>query len=491
MRIFKITLFWLIFLFNLYFIKSNLISDNYLEKYFNKNFIKKIKKSVNFNGFLLEFEYNNAENCYKNKNHKDEYDLEIRLVNGNYVKKFTDRTNNTDFKEIHKYFREESEHCEDECGHLFKIKVNDPDEKIYIVYLSFNNTIFSGGIHYNTFKKEKTIEKTIGGKKVSIDIDEKLIEFESICCFEFIRYNVFFKNCVNLRKVILKNRKKNETKNENDFKTTQHSCGAFEGCKNLKEVDLSEFFLLYDQGYGFSNMFSDCEQIENLILNNPEDNTFFSESFNNCKNIKSITFVNKNKDIIVGEKCFSNCNNLENLNNIENKIYLKNKCNECFKNCKKITNLKLNIDETKFCSIYFDTKEYSQRKDLTEEQKREYDINKCIDFKNTLTGTEIKNLEITTADNIDLNIFASHIETLVKSGKVENFTFNGVTIKVSECPDLKTFINNPEKYLEEMKEKEKEKLQKIENTSIPNETKIDENNKNHLSCFKLCCCCKK
>ena len=178
------------FLFNLYFIKSNLISDNYIEQYFNEKYIKAIKEdSEYFDGFLLEFEYDEINKCYKNKNHKPEYDLEIKLVDGNYVKNF--KKAGLKFEEKYTYFGEHNEHDKDECGHLFKIKVKDPGEKIYIVYLSFNNTFPYDGHYYNTFKKEKKIEKTIGKNKFLIDIDEKLIEFESICCFEFIRYTDF------------------------------------------------------------------------------------------------------------------------------------------------------------------------------------------------------------------------------------------------------------------------------------------------------------
>ena len=167
------------FLFNLYFIKSNLISDNYLEQYFNEEYIKAIKEdSEYFDGFLLEFEYDEINNCYKNKNHKPEYDLIIKLDNGNYVKEF--KKDGLNFEEKYTYFGEHNKHHKCECGHLFKIKVKDPHEKIYIVYLSFNNKLPYGGNCYNTFKKEIKIEDAIAGKKVSINIDEKLIETESI-----------------------------------------------------------------------------------------------------------------------------------------------------------------------------------------------------------------------------------------------------------------------------------------------------------------------
>jgi len=485
------------FLFNLYFIKSNLIYDNYLKTYFNEEYIEAIKDSEYFDGFLLEFEYNKANNCYQNINFKDEYNLKIsKSDDGSFIKDFKN-VDGSNFEEKHRYFGEYEENDKDECGHLFKIKVKDPHEKIYIVYLSFNNTITYDGTYYNTFKKEKKIEETIGGKKVSINIDEKLIEFESICCFEFIRYTDFFKNCVNLEKVILKNWNKNKTNIKNIFKKNYHCNNVFEGCKNLKEVDLSEFFLLKDN-YGFPNMFSDCEKIEKLILNNSEDNTVFYWSFINCKKIKSITFVNKNKDINVGEQCFMNCNNLESLNNIENKLYLRNNCSECFKNCKNIKKLKLNIDETKFNSVYEEYKDKLKKENLTEEEKRANDINKCIDFKNALEGTEIDDLEINTADNIDLNIFASHIETLVKSGKVLKFTFNGHSIHVQDGVDLKEFMSDPEGYLERNPQfKYIEKPDQTLDTNYKNlenvEANVDKNQLGCLSCcskcFSNCCCC--
>ena len=487
------------FLFNLYFIKSNLISDKYLEEYFNKEYIDNLKDCEYFNGFLLEFEYDEFNKCYQNKNFQNQYNLKIKLVDGSFIKDFKN-VDGSNFEEKHMYYGEESEHYKDECGHLFKIKVNDPDEKIYIIYLSFNNEFTWGGHYYNTFKKEKKIEETIDGNKISIDKDEKLIEFESICCFEFIRYTDFFKNCVKLEKVILKNRKKNETKIENIFKKNYHCANIFEGCKKLKEVDLSEFFLLNDY-YGFPNMFSDCEKIEKLILNNPEDNTVFYWSFDNCKNFKSITFVNKNKDIIVGDSCFKNCNNLENLNNIENKIYLRNNCSECFKNCKNIKKLKLNIDETKFNSVYHEFKENLQKEDLTEEQKKDYDINKCINFKNALEGTEIDDLEINTADNIDLNIFASHIETLVQSGKVNKFTFNDNSIYIQDGVDLKEFMSDPKGYLERNPQfKYIEKPDQTLDTNYKNLENVEANvDKNQLGCLaccskcfsNCCCCCRK
>ena len=177
---------------------------------------------------------------------------------------------------------------------------------------------------------------------------------------------------------------------------------------------------------------------------------------------------------------------------------MKNECSECFKNCKKIKKLKLNIDENKFNSVYKEFKEKLQKEDLTEEQKKEYDINKCINFKNALEGTEIDDLEITTAKNIDLNIFASHIETLVQSGKVNKFTFNGNSIYIQDGVDLKEFMSDPEGYLERNPQfKKPDKTLEETYTNYKNLENVEDNvDKNQLgclaccsNCFSNCCCC--
>ena len=484
MKIFKFILF-LTFLLNSYFIKSNLISDDYIKQYFNKDYIEALEDNNFFSGFLLEFEYDDRDKCYKNKNFGAQYNLNIKKsADGNFVKEFKNADGS--LFEKNGYGPLIDEENTKECGHFFKIKVKDSDEKTYYIYLSFNKKFwYGGGSFCNTFKKEE---------KDGIEIDKKLIEFESIYCFEFISYCDFFYNCINLEKAVLKNRNKNDNKVSITAKRN-HSSRVFKGCKKLKNVDLSEFYLLYDSDYGFTEMFSGCEKIENLILNNPENETHFTRSFINCKNIKNITFINKDKNIVVGSECFTNCKNLENLNDIENKLYLNNQCAQCFKNCKKIKNLKLNIDESKFDDFYYHFKKQSKDENLNEEETKKC-INQSIDFSDSLTGTDIDNLEITIADNIDLKIFASHIETLVKSGKVENFIFNGVSIKISECADLNKFINNPKEYVEELENNKKEQEQ-INNSSqdissqdnlSPDIPEIDKKYLCCLFCCKCCCC---
>ena len=179
-------------------------------------------------------------------------------------------------------------------------------------------------------------------------------------------------------------------------------------------------------------------------------------------------------EVLLISECFTNCKNLENLNDIENKLYLNNQCAQCFKNCKKIKNLKLNIDESKFDDFYYHFKKQSKDENLNEEETKKC-INQSIDF---------------------IKIFASHIETLVKSGKVENFIFNGVSIKISECADLNKFINNPKEYVEELENNKKEQEQ-INNSSqdissqdnlSPDIPEIDKKYLCCLFCCKCCCC---
>lgn len=467
------------FLFNLYFIKSNLISDNYIEQYFDSNYIKAIKEdSEYFDGFLLEFEYDEINNCYKNKNHKPEYDLIIKIDNGSFIKDFKN-VDGSNFEEKDDY-KTYSKNKNKECGHLFKLTVNNTTEKTYIIYLSFNFQI-SHTKYTNKINKNKVND---------------ILEFESICVFEFVLYNYFFSQCVNLRKAKLKNKPKNL--NDEEFKNyigtlsiVQYCVNLFSECKNLKEVDLSEFFL-YKCTFGFDNMFADCEKIENLILNNPDDYTKFSSCFYNCKNIKNIDFVNKNSNIVVSDRCFGECENLENLS--VNTIYLSNDCRECFKNCKKIKNLKLHIDEKHFLSgVYHEERKKLKEENLDEVKKKEtYDIIKNnLKSEDILYGTELDHLTLVVADNFEKdNMGLDYLGNIVKDANIKKFTFNGYSIYIQDGVDLKEFMSDPKGYLERNPqfkyiEKPDQSYQNLENVDV----NVDKNQLGCLSCCSKCCCC--
>ena len=469
----SINFFILYFFFvKIFLLKAQLVADDYIKKIFSEKYIQNLTKNDDFNGFLLEFEYNSSNSCYENKNYKDKYSLKIKKnSDGTFSKDFRDLLIKKSITESYKYNGDLKKN-DSKCGHLFKLTLKGDDEilKSYIVYLSFNKRV----LH----------DAYMADNKISDDYKDKIVEFESICVFEFIRYIDFFEDCINLEKVLLKNRKKDVEEDENYFALKLHAERVFKGCKKLKYADLSEFFLLDEQDGFFSSIFKDCEQLEKLVLNNTQDYTKFDNSFNNCKKIKEIDFIDKNKNIIVYPFCFCNC---EELSKLPINLYLSNFCIGSFKNCKNLKNLKLNIDEDMFSHYYKDCKLMSKEDNLTEEQKKESDIRKYINFDDVLSGTKLDSLEINTAPNIDIVFFSDYIEKIVKSGNVDVFIFNGVSIKNGSDVNLKQFILNPAKYLSENQRFSNYKPIENKNTK---KKKINDLPKGVCCCLQCChkCC---
>ena len=121
----------------------------------------------------------------------------------------------------------------------------------------------------------------------------------------------------------------------------------FEFCRNIKEIDLSNFNTsdVVDMSY----MFKDCDSLEKLDLSylSTKNVSNMDYMFYNCNKLSSIDLSTFNtKKVFSMENMFSKCNNLKNLNlssfNTENVINMKN----IFSYCSQLTELNLKSFET-------------------------------------------------------------------------------------------------------------------------------------------------
>lgn len=105
---------------------------------------------------------------------------------------------------------------------------------------------------------------------------------------------------------------------------------SFLGSSNLKSVKLKGTV-------GIScNCFMHCSGLETLNISDVTSIIIGNEAFKNCRSLSSITGLESVGYISLGEKCFSDCNSLENVE-FSGLVKLSSNCFCCCNNLKEVT----------------------------------------------------------------------------------------------------------------------------------------------------------
>jgi surface protein len=125
-----------------------------------------------------------------------------------------------------------------------------------------------------------------GVKATSIEISDAIIDKSSL--------TYMFNNCINLKKVTLKNVRIEYRDNTQKYKRTHKAIGTFYQCQQLKEVNFQNItgeLKLYDT----QNMFYECRNLKEIDLSCFDMSSLMhvDSMFYGCRNLEKITFANE------------------------------------------------------------------------------------------------------------------------------------------------------------------------------------------------------
>jgi len=205
----------------------------------------------------------------------------------------------------------------------------------------------------------------------------------------------------------------------------------FEFCKNIKEIDLSDFDTskVVDMSY----MFKDCDKLEQLNLSyfSTEKVNNMDYMFYNCNSLNKINLsFFDTKNVIHMENMFSKCNKLEDLDlshfNTENVINMKN----MFSDCSYLKNLDLTS---------FDTK------NVTDMSGMFLNCNKLknVELSPSFTTNKVKNMkQMFCGCNCLININLKYFDTKNVTDMSEMFSFcNSLTYLNLTSFDTRNVLN--------------------------------------------------
>lgn len=138
--------------------------------------------------------------------------------------------------------------------------------------------------------------------------------------------DTLFRNCVQLQSLAFSS----VSSNANAVSCTR----AFNGCKALKEVDLSHFAALSEG----NNLFDGCENLERVRFadtGNGQKNSF-SERFRGCSNLQTIENLDKFTNVSAISNAFENCVSLQTVAFCDVPQTMSGSGKEAFRGCKRL-----------------------------------------------------------------------------------------------------------------------------------------------------------
>ena len=403
-------------------------------------------------------------------------------------------------------------------GNLFEYYKNSENDRPIIFRITYYDDIskkdidllfFCSNIDFTWLYNEKQVKVKKNIAEISLFKNEKIKKFQIYEYFftkndKGYECDYLFYDCSNLKEIGL------DTK---DKEIVLYGKSMFSKCTNLEKIRMEKIHNDNPNG----NEFTDCTSLKELTLNSKFN--LGVSGFRNCKNLKLIKFVDDDGDVYndhieVGEKCFMNCENLENIE--INEIIINSFTNDLYFNCKKLKKIpKTSIifddrEEDYYFNDMFNgvSGENNDEINIQFNRQSEKDALPEFDYDVVFNGCDVKKKNIILKELDEGKKIGEKkiLEDIKKEDKIKWFLcFPDHYIKLRDLyqktsdPTLLTFLNSKFESNQSKEEIEKEYnefiKQQLENNKVTDQTTEEVNvDKNLGKCgncgliFTKCCC---